>query len=103
MATIVNDEAEQLAWEAIEKIRLKEETKRFSKVMLKVLVDNIHKSGWEDMSPDDIYHRLRDELDELHLVVSGEPRRRRVANEAIDIANFAMFLWHWSTEKEEKQ
>lgn len=77
----------------------------FATEMETVLRENDHKSGWKDMSIDDIFYRIKDEFEELdeahamysHPLISDGERLSAIQDmrkEAIDMANFCMFLCH---------
>ena len=70
-----------------------------------VLRENDHKSGWDKMSIDDMFFRIKDEFEELeeayalyaHPLIGADEVQDEVQNmrrEALDIANFCMFLHH---------
>ena len=72
----------------------------FAVTMEEVLRANDHKKGWDDLDPDYIIERLREEVEELAAALqydSGEvpdldeAQRNAVLHEAADVANFAMF------------
>ncbi|MDD5062773.1 MAG: hypothetical protein PHN44_10890, partial [Candidatus Marinimicrobia bacterium] len=91
----------------IEKIEPREVVALFSKCMEFVLKRNDHKRHWNNNSMRELHARLRDECDELlwellrHDFHKSEgcgnhivgPDLCCIANEAIDIANFAMMIW----------
>lgn len=69
------------------------------------LRQNDHKGGWEDMTPQEIIQRMKEELAELEDAVNqlrDHPRSmgsdQRIAHdicwESFDVANVAYFLWH---------
>ncbi len=75
---------------------------KFAEQMEKVLKDNDHKDGWEDMSPWDIVERIREESDELFLAINAESGYpwsdnkewcKALIGEATDMANFCMMLY----------
>ena len=75
--------------------------------MENVLQENDHKSGWDNMSIHALYSRIKQEFEELQReyilqtnALDGVNRRDRLRKEAIDVANFCMFLSHWSYEND---
>lgn len=85
----------------------------FAKRMEAKLEKNRHKgdrAGWLQDDPNDLLDRLREEMDELagamheaYGPMQGGMQTRQwaamtVANEAADVANFAMFLADWYLE-----
>ena len=87
-----------------EQEKLKHAISDFSDDMLRTLRRNSHKHGWDEMHIRDIWPRIRDELDELRLLVHdmehppSEEDRRKIAKEATDIANFALFAWYYAND-----
>ena len=83
---------------------------RFALLMEQVLRENDHKGGWQGMTPEQINRRLEQESQELSIAISrlhdahrlpvGAPVKARDEKrfsresvlEAVDVANFAMFL-----------
>jgi phosphoribosyl-ATP pyrophosphohydrolase len=59
--------------------------------MIKALVRNSHKQGWQTDTPEALIKRLREEVDELENAVLGG-KRSKVIHEAADVGNFAMFI-----------
>jgi len=68
--------------------------KFFKSKMLDKLLENSDKSGWEEMSRDEIQERIKDELEEL--IESDE---NYLIDECVDIANFCMFLAYNTRQK----
>jgi len=91
-------------------IIVRPEVAKFALEMEYVLRENDHKTGWESMDCDKLVHRIRDEVKELSEacykvgVARDNIRKKRTSNynlrvremekEAIDVANFCMFLYH---------
>ena len=84
---------------------IRPELAKFVIEMEEVLRENDNKSGWKDMSINDIFFRIKDEFEELdeahamysHPLISDGERRSAIQDmraEAIDIVNFCMFLCH---------
>jgi len=72
--------------------KMRDEVVRFAEAMELVLAANDHKSGWGDLKPTEILVRLKMELKELEeSLIDQDPEE--AMHEAVDIANFAMFLW----------
>ncbi len=61
--------------------------------MIDTLNDNIHKGGWEQMSIQELYYRLLDEVDELGREIASDEYNSCISDEAIDVANFAMMIF----------
>jgi hypothetical protein len=74
--------------------------------MEEVLRANDHKDGWERMKFPELLWRLRQELDELEAAVK-EKRDGDVPLEAVDVANFCMFIYNnvttWMYERIERR
>jgi len=75
----------------------------FAMEMESVLRKNDHKTGWNEMSVHQLFSRIKDEFEELQREyilqtnsLDGVDRRDRLWNEAIDVANFCMFLSYWT-------
>ena len=74
------------------------EVRAFADLMEAKLKANDHKSGWKSEMVWPLIERLREETDELHIEVDAGERadsddwRKRVGNEAADVANFAMMI-----------
>jgi hypothetical protein len=79
---------------AFEVDRPRLEVQRFAMAMERKLRQNDHKGGWDQMSGDELLERLDEEVDELKKVL--HPMRKRqpqlVLKEAVDVANFCMFI-----------
>lgn len=74
-------------------IGLRPEVQRFAALMERVLRENDHKGGWEEMSLSALLARLQEEVNEL--VIAAYPPRAdkpEISCEAADVANFAMFI-----------
>lgn len=80
------------------------EVAKFAIEMEMVLRENDHKSGWDVMEYDELFSRIRDEFNELKKAFDDitDPQMdshedesiQHMCKEAIDIANFCMFLRH---------
>ncbi len=70
----------------------RESVERFAREMERVLQANDHKGGWQDMTPLELLDSLTDEWVELSNAVDAGAMRA-TAEEAIDVANFAMMLY----------
>ena len=86
---------------------IRPELAAFALEMETVLRENDHKSGWDTMSVHQLFSRIKDEFEELQReytlqtnALDGINRRDRLRKEAIDLANFCMFLAYW-THKED--
>jgi NTP pyrophosphatase (non-canonical NTP hydrolase) len=85
-------------------MRLRPEVEKFAQWMEAQLRKNDHKPGWKHELAADLFPRIREETDELAAALargpgSGNPfgpydedARRRIAEEAADIANFCMMI-----------
>lgn len=81
---------------------IRPEVAMFALEMEKTLMDNDYKTGWDKLSIHALYTHLQQEFDELreeYIVMNhhlGDDREyiQNIHNEAIDIANFCMFLCH---------
>ncbi len=81
---------------------IRPELAEFAIEMESVLRENDHKSGWDEMGLHRLFDRIKQEFEELQreyiFACDSYPRdARRIQNmrrEAIDIANFCMFLCH---------
>lgn len=83
----------------------------FAKRMEAKLEKNRHKGdreGWLNDDPDDLLERLREEVCELDNAMVAQVNAtaftrtwtaEQLANEAADVANFAMFLADWYLER----
>jgi len=95
--------------EQIEEVVIRPEVAKFAQQMEHVLRENDHKTGWNNMDCDELLHRIRDEVKELSEAcykvrvartnIGKHPpdynlRVREMEKEAIDVANFCMFLYH---------
>lgn len=71
---------------------------KFTGLMFEKLKANRHKGSWKGADVGALLVRLEQEVDELKVslfnaeVLGGSTRRREVAKEAADVANFAMFI-----------
>lgn len=63
----------------------------FARQMERKLRENDHKGGWEDCSPSELVSRIGLEYTEI-LVAMQQGSRRAMADEAADVANFAMMI-----------
>lgn len=80
----------------------------FALEMETVLRENDRKAGWNEMSVHQLFHRIKGEFEELQReyilqsnALDGVNRRDRLRKEAIDIANFCMFLSYWAHKEDE--
>jgi len=67
----------------------------FAQEMVDKLRENSHKRGWKEMLPHEIMQRILEEAGELvesigNIMVS----KKTIEGEAVDVANFAMFMWY---------
>ena len=85
-------------------VAVRPEVAKFAIEMETVMRENDHKTGWRGMEHDTLLRRIRDEFEELRdaqsHISSHECDRSDPAyiqfmrREALDIANFCMFLCH---------
>jgi len=88
----------------------------FALEMERIMADNDDKDGWDEMEVNSIVKRIHEEVFELqeYLTLYNHPqddtckvreiRLEQIHNEAIDIANFCMFLCHnYPIKKEPKE
>lgn len=68
-----------------------EEVARFAVTMEQVLNRNNHKTGWDDMSYDELMVRMREEIKELSDAIDCGAYQS-IIGEAADVANFLMFI-----------
>lgn len=66
--------------------------RRFVDAMIYKLEKNAHKGRWEDLSLEDAFMRLTDEVSELKAEVHGDRNMVRTMLEAADVANFALIV-----------
>jgi NTP pyrophosphatase (non-canonical NTP hydrolase) len=74
---------------------VRDEVARFAILMERELRKNDHKRSWKLARVWDMFRRLQGETSELHRELTGGKENRRparVAKEAADVANFAMFI-----------
>ena len=72
---------------------MRNEVREFAVLMERILQDNDHKGGWQDMTPEEVLERINEEVGELETEVfklSIDPDR--IVREAVDVANFCMML-----------
>ena len=86
-------------------MELRPELQEFAEEMERVLRNNDYKSGWDSISIHELFERVKDEFEELQRdyikmnnAIDGAELIQRMGHEAIDIANFCMFL-HNHTQK----
>ena len=71
---------------------MRESVKQFAEAMEKVLARNDHKEGWEECTNLYLIQRMIEEASEvLQMLDAGE--LGDMAEEAIDVANFAMMIY----------
>jgi hypothetical protein len=85
----------------IRKTPVRLELAAFAIDMEKVLSANDHKTDWQRMSTHTLFNRIKGEYEELYREyilmnnsLDGVNREGRMREEAIDIANYCMFLHH---------
>ena len=81
------------------------EVARFAVDMETILRNNDHKTGWDNLSIHQLFDRIKGEFEELQReyilqtnVPDGKDRTQRLQDEAIDIANYCMFLCHYTKQ-----
>lgn len=84
-----------------QKVVLRPELRQFAEALELRLRENDHKSGWDQMSPDQCLRRAHVEMHELDEAAysrkSGQPIEP-VLHEVEDTANFLFFLW-WNQRR----
>lgn len=85
-------------------MKLRSAVRAFAEAMERKLQQRDDRPGWESESLEWLANRLQDEQLELDVVFDSTFIReaafyRRIAEEAVDIANFAMMLWDNATRK----
>lgn len=91
----------------IKKVAVRPEVAQFAIEMERVLKENDHKKGWDEMSYHQLFVAIKREFEELQREYilhanskdsmnhdGSSPGIKRMREEAIDIANFCMFLCH---------
>ena len=86
----------------VKRKNIRPEVAMFALEMERVLEENDHKTGWCDLSIHVLYTRIKQEFEELqeqyitmnHHLGDNEQFIQKMRDEAIDIANFCMFLCH---------
>ena len=73
------------------------EVVRFSEAMEERLRENDHKRHWSNYTPQQMFERLKDELEELTWAFTNENKML----ECVDVANFAMMIWGLLTTEEQ--
>jgi NTP pyrophosphatase (non-canonical NTP hydrolase) len=76
---------------------MRKEVETFAHAMEYKLGLNDHKGGWEDMSNDDLFAKLRGEVDELQQAIE-EGNYINILLEAADVANYALMI-AWNAMK----
>ena len=87
---------------------IRPELAAFAMEMEDVLQENDHKTGWDEMSIHQLFSRIKNEFEELQREyilytrpIDGVDRKDRLRKEAIDVANFCMFLSYWTHKEDE--
>lgn len=86
-----------------QEIKLRPEVQAFAELMEMKLRKNDHKPGWLNDHPKALFNRIYDEMKELSEAIDNFPlggegkfgaqdQTMKVANEAADVANFAMMI-----------
>lgn len=91
-------------------VKLRPSVQRFAEEMEKVLRENDHKSGWDELTNDHLLDRMMDEYQELHAEMYHRafgrepdyPNLGLACHEAIDLANFAMMFFDNNRDHYEK-
>jgi NTP pyrophosphatase (non-canonical NTP hydrolase) len=73
-------------------ITLRPEVRIFAEAMELKLSENEHKPGWDWTSPEWLFGRLLDEVEELREAILSNQNTHVVTREAADVANFAMMI-----------
>ena len=75
------------------RLKIRKEVQKFAEEMERVLRANDHKGGWKDMSDEQIYHRIKEELQELEETSITNIFTWNAKKECVDVANFCMMLF----------
>ncbi len=76
-----------------EKVTLRSEVQEFAQMMEKKLRAKDYKGGWQDESIEDwLFPALWEEVLELALAIRENKSEVLIAEEAVDVANFAMMI-----------
>jgi len=76
---------------------------KFAQAMETELIENDHKTGWNQLSPQWIINRIRQETQELETAIKNDKPIREIQSECADIANFAFMLWDNLEDIEEEK
>jgi NTP pyrophosphatase (non-canonical NTP hydrolase) len=101
---------------SIDKANRDKTVMKMAERMIRVLDDNNHKSGWDEFAPLGAMYGLRNEIKELdaemtayeyadrfHVPDAMNRHLRRVGEEALDVANWIMFLLYAIEQESEKR
>jgi len=78
---------------------MRREVKTFAHAMEYKLGLNDHKGGWENLDNEELFYRLREEVDELQEAIK-EGNYINILLEAADVANYALMI-AWNAMKGE--
>ena len=77
---------------------------KFALDMERKLIENDHKTGWKQLSPQWIINRIRQETQELETALKNEKSIKEIQLECADISNFAFMLWdNLEDEREDEE
>jgi len=75
---------------------LREALRVFAERMEEELKKNEHRGGWKNQNPETMMAKLWDELydldDQVEGYLDGKGDREQILKEAVDVANYAMFV-----------
>lgn len=74
-------------------IIVRDEVKLFSESMENILKKNDHKGGWKNESIEYLMKRLKDEVNELEMVLDFGVIIEEKQSECVDVSNFAMMIF----------
>ena len=78
---------------------MRKEVEQFTEAMEERLKENDHKHHWSNYTPQQMFDRLEQEVDELRWAFSNESKR----HECVDVANFAMMIWDLLADTQESE
>ena len=78
---------------------MRTEIVRFAEEMEERLQENDHKHHWSNYTPQQMFERLKEELEELTWAFTNEDKML----ECVDVANFAMMIWDLLADTQESE
>ena len=74
------------------------EVSNFAEAMEERLQENDHKHHWSNYAPQQMFERLKEELEELTWALTNEDKML----ECVDVATFAMMIWDLLADTKEQ-